>query len=223
MAHSAASPSVTETSFILRRLHSLTGIIPLGVFLLFHFFENSSVRRGGEAFNEAVVAIGKMPYLYAVEILGLLAPLVFHAVYGLFIRTPSRPNVAAYSYGRNWAYFFQRATGVIAFVYITFHVIATRGWALFVKGQDITYSDMHQHLSNNGTFLLYVLGILAVTYHFANGIWSFSITWGLVVSRKAQQRLALLTMLFFVVLAVVGLDIAWTFRTERSFLAALGL
>ena len=41
--------------FLLRRLHSLTGVVPIGVFLLFHPTTNASVvwgmldRRGGEA------------------------------------------------------------------------------------------------------------------------------------------------------------------------------
>ena len=88
----------SETSFILRRLHSLTGIIPLGGFLLFHFFENASARRGAEAFDEAVVKISQLPYLYVLEFGLLLGPLLFHALYGLLVRTPSRPNTLNYRY-----------------------------------------------------------------------------------------------------------------------------
>ncbi len=218
-----SSPKSCETSFLLRRIHSLTGIIPLGAFLLFHFFENASVRHGAEAFNEVVIKISSMPYIYAIEVGGLLLPILFHAVYGLFIRTPSKPNVVRYGFWRNWAYFLQRLTGVIAFAFIFYHIITTRGWALFVKGEHLTYADMHAQLSDPSLLLFYALGIVAVTFHFANGLWSFAITWGLVTTEAAQKRLGILTLFIFVILAVVGLDIAWTFSTEKSFLAILGL
>ncbi len=211
-----------EVNFLLRRLHSLTGIVPIGGFLLFHFFENASARRGAEAFNETVLKIGDMPYLYAAEIGVLGLPILFHAVYGLFIRTPSQPNVASYSYARNWAYFFQRLTGIIAFAYIVFHVWTTRIWSLFFKGSPINFGDMQAMLSKPAMLLFYLLGILAVTFHFANGIWSFSITWGLVRSREAQRKLALLSMVIFLVLATVGIDIVSSFVMEHGILSYLG-
>lgn len=220
---SASAEPMPYRTFLLRRLHSLTGVIPLGVFLLFHFFENASVRNGPEAFNEAVVKISSMPYLYALEIGGLLLPLVFHGVYGLFITGTSRPNVVRYGFQRNWAYFFQRLSGFLAFVFITFHVATTRVWALYQKGDHITFSDMHRSLSSDPVFALYLLGIVAVTYHLANGLWSFSITWGLVVSHAAQRRLAVAVMALFVVLALVGVDIAWTFRFEQGLIRSLGI
>ena len=213
----------SESSFLLRRIHSLTGILPLGGFLLFHFFENASARRGAEAFNETVAAIGKMPYLYAIEVCVLLLPLIYHGVYGIVARTPSRPNAITYGYARNWAFFFQRVSGVVAFIFVGFHVVSTRGWALLVKGADITFADMHHYLLLPGVFAFYLLGILAVTYHFANGLWSFSVTWGIVTTHAAQKRLAALTLCVFVGLCLVGFDIAWAFRTGGSFLAFLGV
>ena len=215
-------PTKDEWYFIFRRLHSLTGIIPLGGFLLFHFFENASARRGAEAFNATVEKIGEMPYLYALEIGLLLLPILFHAVFGLFITASARPNVSSYGYARNWAYFFQRLSGIIAFVYIAVHVATTRGWALFVKGGHITFADMQSMLSSPFILWLYILGIVAVTYHFANGIWSFSITWGLVRTAAGQKQLARLTVLLFVLLTAVGLDILSAFVLKQSIFAELG-
>lgn len=211
-----------ERHFLLRRLHSLTGIVPLGAFLLFHFFENASARRGPEAFDSTVLEISKMPYIYAAEIALLIAPLLFHALYGLFIRTPSRPNVVSYPFARNWSYFFQRVSGIIAFAYISYHVWTTRVWSIFIKGAPITFSDMHEQFASPLVVALYALGILAVAFHFTNGIWSFCITWGIVVNREAQKRLALVTNFAFVALGVVGLDILSAFVTRKSFLSALG-
>jgi succinate dehydrogenase / fumarate reductase cytochrome b subunit len=51
---------------------------------------------------------------------------------------------------------------------------------------------------------LYVLGILAAAYHFANGLWSASIVWGLAV-REASQRAVLRFVSVPVFLLVAGL------------------
>ena len=123
-----------ERYFLLRRLHSLSGIVPLGGFLLFHFFENASARLGPDAFNETVWKIGQMPYLYAFEVGLLLIPILFHGIFGLLISAQSSPNLKSYPYARNWAYLLQRVSGVVAFAFICFHVVTTRGWSLFVKG-----------------------------------------------------------------------------------------
>lgn len=207
----------------MRRLHSLSGIVPIGAFLLFHFYENASARRGPVAFNKTVEEIGEMPYLFLIEIFGLILPILFHGLYGLYITGPARPNVVKYPYGRNWAYFLQRVTGIIAFAYLIFHVLNTRVWALFVKGAAINFDDMSMKLSSLPVFIFYIIGILASTFHLSNGIWSFSITWGLVQSERGQRQLAALSVILFVVLSIVGLDIISAFVMKTSVLTSLGL
>jgi succinate dehydrogenase / fumarate reductase, cytochrome b subunit len=207
--------------FLLRRLHSLTGIIPIGGFLLFHFFENAAARNGAEAFNQTVLKIGEMPYLYLMEISVLAVPLLFHGIFGLLITADSKPNLSNYPYCRNWAYFLQRLSGVLAFAYIFYHIASTRGWALFIKGSAITFADMQAKVAGYG-LAIYCIGILAVVYHFSNGLWSFSVTWGLVKSQEAQKQLAILTQILFLVLAVVGLDILSAFVLHQSVLSKVG-
>jgi succinate dehydrogenase / fumarate reductase, cytochrome b subunit len=220
---SAVGIRKADIQFILRRLHSLSGVVPIGGFLLFHFYENASARRGAEAFNETVRHISEMPYLVVLEWAGLLLPILFHSIYGLSITASSRPNVIRHSYGRNWAYLFQRISGMVAFGYLFFHVINTRMWAIFVKGGNITFEDMQQKLAHPYQLLIYFLGIVAVTYHFSNGIWSFSITWGLVRSERGQQQLARATLLLFLVLCLVGLDILSAFVLDKSFFTRIGI
>jgi len=215
--------SKAEGSFLLRRIHSLTGIVPIGGFLLFHFFENASAKRGPEAFNKTVEKISEMPYLFAMEMGLLLLPIIFHSVYGLFITASSKPNLVNNSYSRNWAYFMQRLTGIIGFGYLTYHILSTRVWALLVKGSHITFADMQMKLSDPMIFAVYMVGIAAITFHFANGIWSFSITWGLVKTAEGQKRLSYLTMGLFAVLCVIGWDIVSAFVYKQSFLTQLGL
>lgn len=210
--------AAADRHFILRRLHSLSGVVPLGAYVLFHLFENASARRGAEAFNQTVRALAEIPYLYALEILLIGAPILYHGIYGLYITSSSRPNIASYPYGRNWAYFWQRLSGVIAFAFILFHVWTTRVDALFFKQRDITFQDMHLMLSRPEIFALYAIGVLAVVYHFANGLWSFSITWGLVRTRAAQRRMAGWSVALFVFLSIISIDIMSAFVWESGVL-----
>ncbi|HKO63087.1 MAG TPA: hypothetical protein VJV03_18140, partial [Pyrinomonadaceae bacterium] len=113
-------------TFILRKLHQLSGLVPLGVFLLEHFYTNSKALGGAAHFNEAVADLQAIPYILLIEIGGIFIPLIYHAVYGLVITIEARPNNLAYPYPRNWFYLIQRITGVVLFFFITFHVLNFR-------------------------------------------------------------------------------------------------
>src|SRR5437762_7231736 len=113
-------------NFILRKLHQLSGIVPLGLFLLEHFYTNSKALTGPADFNNAVKDLQSIPYVLFVEIGGIFIPLIYHAVYGLVITVEARPNNLHYPYPRNWFYLIQRLTGVILFFFITFHVLNFR-------------------------------------------------------------------------------------------------
>jgi succinate dehydrogenase / fumarate reductase cytochrome b subunit len=113
-------------TFILRKLHQLSGIFPLGIFLLEHFYTNSKALTGPDDFNKAVTDLQSIPYIIFVEIGGIFIPLIYHAVYGLVITMEARPNNLAYPYPRNWFYLVQRITGVILFFFILFHVLNFR-------------------------------------------------------------------------------------------------
>src|SRR5947209_19474072 len=74
-------------TFVLRKLHQLSGIVPLGAFLLEHFYTNSKAvnpNTGVGDFNEAVATLQGIPYILLIEITVIFIPLIYHAVYALF-------------------------------------------------------------------------------------------------------------------------------------------
>ncbi|MGI8469766.1 MAG: succinate dehydrogenase, partial [Pyrinomonadaceae bacterium] len=113
-------------TFLMRKLHQLTGIVPLGLFFFGHMYTNSAAMGGEKNFNDHVQGIHDIPYLLFIEIFGIFLPLVFHSVYGIFISMEARPNNGNYNYGRNWFYLFQRVTGVFLFFFLTFHILNFR-------------------------------------------------------------------------------------------------
>ena len=76
-----------HTTFYIRRLHSLCGIVPVGLFLLEHIFTNSMVLGGPAPFNAAVEHLASIPHeiMLPLEICFILVPFLFHGLYGLYI------------------------------------------------------------------------------------------------------------------------------------------
>ena len=111
----------SETSFLLRhefairRLHSLLGIVPLGLYMAIHLTTNASLLNAPETFQRAVYLIHSPGKLLPLIEWGLIfAPLIFHAVIGVWIARTGRPNSGQYSFTSNRRYSWQRWTGVIA-------------------------------------------------------------------------------------------------------------
>lgn len=208
--------------FLMRRLHSLFGIIPVGGFLLFHLFENSKAWQGAEAYNETVRAINSLPAVWVLEILFIFLPLYFHAIYGVYIAAEARHNVSNYSYGRNWAFFFQRVTGLITLFFVTWHILHFRvqkllgAYGPYVGGDSMSglpsFTTVAEAFSNNAIAAAYIVGIVAAAYHLCNGIYTFLITWGITVGPKSQRVSNILTNAAFVGVAVMGVAAVFAFR-----------
>ena len=205
-------------TFILRKLHQLSGIMPLGIFLLEHFYTNSKALAGEAAFNGAVKDLQSIPYILLVETGGIFIPLIYHAVYGLVITVEARPNNLHYPYARNWFYTIQRVTGIILFFFILFHVLNFRFG--LIPGLN-TVSVAHHPEQSFGIvagefrmipiFIIYVIGITATVWHFANGIWLFLVDWGITIGERAQRLAGYECIAFGVVLLAVGLNAAVAF------------
>ena len=202
----------SERHFWLRRLHSLSGIVPVGGFLAFHLFENYQATRGADAYNEMTRKLQTVPFAVALEILVIAIPLFFHGIYGLFITATARPNTVSHPYVRNWMYFLQRVTGVIVFAFILFHYWTTRLVQLHDHESLDLFRQVQAAVGNPWIYAFYIVGIVSATSHLANGIWSFSIVWGLTIGPKVQRRVMYLSALVFIVLSVMGVRSISAFR-----------
>jgi succinate dehydrogenase / fumarate reductase cytochrome b subunit len=202
-----------ERHFWLRRLHSLSGIVPVGGFLAFHLYENYSATLGPSAYNMMTRKLQETRFALALEIAVIIVPLLFHGIYGLFVTGTARPNVISNRYVRNWMYFLQRVTGVILFAFVIFHLWTTRFVDIRHHDQVDLFRLMEESVANPWIYAFYVLGIVSATFHLANGIWSFSIVWGLTVGPRAQRRMMWVSAAVFVVLSFIGVRSIQAFRT----------
>jgi len=180
------------------------GIAPIGAFVLEHFFSNSYVFQGPAAYNKMVADLQGLPLVLFLEI-GLIGlPIFFHIVLGLVIMATGANNFLQYNHYRNWMYFLQRVTGVFAMFYVGYHVWTTR-IAAALSGRIITFADVEHLLAPGWARWLYAIGIVSVCFHFANGIATSLITWGITVTRAAQHRAAIVCWGVFAVMSVWGL------------------
>lgn len=208
--------------FLLRKLHSLTGVVPVGGFLVFHLWTNANALQGQERFDEAVSGITHMPYLPILE-MGILLPLLFHAFYGVKLALEGSPNVGSYTYTRNWTYTLQRVTGILAFAFIGFHMWEYWGQKMLGKmTSEQFYPALCANLSSTVKgvpviALVYIVGIAASVFHFANGLWGFCFSWGITVSKRSQQMAAVVFGLLGIAVFVLGANTAIYFATDSIF------
>ncbi len=210
-----------SSTFVFRKLHQLTGIIPLGVFLLEHFYTNSKAMTGPADFNNAVRDLQSIPYIIFIEIAGIFVPLIYHAVYGLFITWEARPNNLAYPYPRNWFYTIQRVTGMILFFFILFHVLNFRFGAIpglnersVAHFPDEAFSIVSREFGNALIFTVYLVGITSTVWHLANGLWLFAVDWGVVIGERAQRLTGYACIAFGVVLLALWANVTAAFITR---------
>lgn len=215
-------------TFILRKLHQLTGVVPLGLFFFVHMFTNSKAMNGEASFEKAVQDIHDIPFLLFLEIFGIFLPLIFHSVYGIIISSEARPNVFSYGYGRNWFYIIQRATGIFLFFFIFFHILNFRFG--LVPGLNQTpiagnaassFNIVSYEFSIPWVMALYILGIAATAWHLAYGFWLFAVDWGIVIGEKAQKYALYACAALAIGLFGVGVNAAVAFVRPCGILPAV--
>ena len=215
---SVPKPSfLTRHQFIIYRLFSLAGLIPVGAYMVVHLLTNASVINGVSAFQENVDRIHSLgKALWIVEWAFIFLPLMFHAAVGWLIISGAMPNTGSYAYASNIRYTLQRATGIIAFVFIVLHVIQLHHFfgAPFKEIGDTKFGAQFDptHAASSAAVALqplwikglYLVGMLSAIYHFANGLWTQGITWGIWTSAKAQKRASWVSVIVGLLLTAVG-------------------
>jgi succinate dehydrogenase / fumarate reductase, cytochrome b subunit len=208
---SDAGPSfLARNEFLLRRLHSLSGLVPVGAYMVVHLVTNASVLGGAASFQGNVDKIHSLgPLLPIVEWVFIFIPILFHAIFGFVIIKGALPNTTNYPYRNNFRYTLQRVTGVLAFIYIAFHVWHLHHYGHSLGGGnfevDHATSSTAAALNSMPVKIAYAIGLLACVFHLANGIWTMGITWGVWVSPAAQRRADYACAAIGIVVAVIGL------------------
>jgi succinate dehydrogenase / fumarate reductase cytochrome b subunit len=145
-----------------------------------------------------------LPFLLFLEFAFIYIPIVFHAIYGVYIAFTAKPNVGRFGKFRNWMFVLQRFTGIFLIIFIAWHVWETRLAKAFF-GTEVNFDMMANIVDNPLMLIFYIIGIVSATFHLANGLWSFCVSWGITVSPRSQQINTYVTMAIFLALSYVGI------------------
>ncbi len=229
--NSSQQSFLARNDFLIRRLHSLSGLVPVGGYMVIHLVTNASVLESPAAFQKNVYTIHSLGSLLPViEWAFIFIPLLFHAIIGMVIVAGGMPNSNQYRYGPNYRYTLQRVTGMIAFVFIMVHVFHMHGWFHADVWLENVVRPLHGAqfkpynaassaglaLQNYVWVAFYMIGVLSCVYHLANGLWTMGITWGVWTSPAAQARASVVCTVGGLLLAVVSMGALFGMRSSGA-------
>src|SRR3989441_1534276 len=190
-------------NFLLARMGSLLAFFPLGVWTAVHLWSQLAAFSGAREWEQSVTAHAS-PATGALTMTLVMGPLRWHVGWGMVRLGKTRTSTA-----RNFSnlrYWLQRASAIGLLAFLGAHLWLAWIQPRFVLGRPEPFSDiareMHHHTP---TLIVYILGVLAIAYHLANGLWSFAtMGWGIAVSKSAQAWFERLALLVFLVLLAIG-------------------
>jgi succinate dehydrogenase / fumarate reductase cytochrome b subunit len=192
-------------SFWLRRLHSLTGIVPIGLFLLEHFVSNYEALKGPDAYAAQVKFLNNLPFVVALELFGIWIPILYHGLYGVYIWWRGDTNVSDYPWTGNWLYTAQRWTGIVALIYIVQHTYYLRFTGVHLPTNPAAaFSKVQGEFQNPWMIAFYGVGIIAASWHFSYGLWLFAAKWGITVGETARRRFGYVCLALALGLVAIG-------------------
>lgn len=199
-------------SFLLRRLHSLSGIFPIGAFLVEHFVSNAFATNGPTAYAKQVELLSGFPFVLGLELFGIWLPVLYHAFYGFYVWYRGEANLSDYPWAGNWMYTTQRWTGCIAFAYMLWHTWHLRFTGVHILSHpEAAFGKVQAEFQNPWALAFYAVGILCASWHFAYGLWLFAAKWGITSGDSARRRFGYVCVAIGVVFVAVGAATMYSF------------
>lgn len=199
-------------SFFWRRLHSLSGLVPIGAFLIEHILSNFDALKGPAAYAAQVKFLNSLPLVRVLEWVFIFIPLLYHGLYGVYIWLRGKSNVVYYPWAGNWMYTAQRWTGIIALAFIIEHV-----WRQRFAGVNLpehpgaAFHKVQMELSHPWMLAIYVIAMIATCWHFAYGVWLFAAKWGITSGERARRNFGWVCGVAGVLLCAMGLASIYAF------------
>ncbi len=197
------------------RLGSALALAPLGVWTMWHLWENLYVWAGRDAWAAHVTDVRYGPegpsyvgndvasLLVSVVVLG---PLVLHTLWGLRRIRMTKPN--GYKFFGNAKFLLQRLSALGLMGFLGAHIFLARIKPMLNEtgtGRE-DFCDHAGHMRHHPpTLAVYTLGVIGIAYHLANGVYTAAFINGLAASAKASRKMQVVSLLLFALLLVFGL------------------
>jgi succinate dehydrogenase / fumarate reductase cytochrome b subunit len=202
--HANAPSASRRSNFISERLGSALAIVPLGVWTLNHLWNNLAAFQGAAAWQKAVTEYPH-PLAEAITLGIVLLPLAWHTVWGLGRIFQTRPNYPRYGYFANLKFILQRVAGLGLLAFLGAHL-----WLAFLEprlmeGRVEPFADIaHEMHFHRPTIVVYILGVLAIAYHLANGLQTALMTFGATVTKASLRKWEIMAWAMFLLMLAMG-------------------
>ena len=189
--------------FLLTRLGSLFAILPLGVWTTNHLWNQLAAYNSPQAWEASVTGHASNATT-ALTFAFVMVPLLWHSVWGITRMFRSRPAVSKRGFS-NLRYLLQRLSAVGLLLFLGAHLYLAWFEPRFIQGRPEPFLEIaHEMHFHTPTLLVYLLGVLGIAYHLANGVWSFCMGWGVTVSKSGLAWMERVSLLFFALLLAIG-------------------
>jgi succinate dehydrogenase / fumarate reductase cytochrome b subunit len=162
----------------LRRLHSLSGVFPLAVFLVWHIAVNFTAVLGADGYDRTANAVDRLPLKRVAEVLVIGVPIVLHVVVGALLGNTEGALGERRAHMSERLIAAQRISAGFLVVYVLFHVWSTRFSPDLPESGEL-FAFMSRHLANPGIWVFNALGLVAASTHLGVGLYDFAHQWGL--------------------------------------------
>jgi succinate dehydrogenase / fumarate reductase cytochrome b subunit len=195
-------------SEILRKLHSFTGLFPLGAYLLFHAYEQLAVRAGRTA---EILRLDRTTYA-PLEVTCVLLPLLLHAALGVRLSRLSARRLAlaedaSFPYASPAFVRLQVWSGIVSACFLLWHVAGVWLPRVVAARPAAGYGAMVDQVATLPMAALYVIGTSAVCVHFAQGLSAVCLRYQVLKIPPRSARIAF---------GLVGILLWLTFIDELS-------
>lgn len=201
----------------LKKLHALSGVLPLGAFVVIHIWVTSAVTSSRDVYDRQIGWLHSGWFLGLLEIVLVVAPLLYHAVYGTW--RSLQPRDPDHAYDTDLMVSLERASGVVVLVFVAAHFWEFRGQTWNGSLPVSSYaSKLVEDLSSTQRGVPwiatgYFIGIAATCFHLVNGMTSFLTTWGYTRAETARRRARIFMSMAGVTLFVISCGIVLQLAT----------
>ncbi|HYS09230.1 MAG TPA: succinate dehydrogenase [Myxococcales bacterium] len=189
---------------IVSRLGSLFSFVPVGVWTVAHLWHQLAAYESPTAWETAVTGHVNVATTVLVFIL-VLGPLLWHTVWGIVRMFRSRPAPMQGGFS-NLRYVLQRLSAIGLLFFLGAHLYLAWFEPRFLQGRPEPFQDVSREMRfHTPTLIVYLLGVLGISYHLANGLWSFTtMGWGITVSKSGIRWMERVSILLFLALLIIG-------------------
>jgi succinate dehydrogenase/fumarate reductase cytochrome b subunit len=182
------SPSARRTG-LARRLFTLSGVVPLGVFVPLHLLTTATAIQGGARFDRT---FARSPATTIALVVLVVLPLAFHGGYGAWLAV-TRPRAANLP---GWLPRLRPAASLLTLAFLVGHMfeLPARRWT-GALGAGSLFDVLTAHLSSTWhgvplVALAYLVGVAATIVHFSIALWALVPSYGIVLSERGRAALA---------------------------------